>query len=177
MKSLYIVRHAKSSWKNNELKDIERPLKHKGEKNALFMAKFLKRNNEIPDQIITSPAVRAYETAKIFAEKFDLNSDSLVKDEKLYMADYDDFIAVLGNVKKKTNKLMIIGHNPGLTYFVCAITGADIDNIPTCGVVKIDFDFEEWPEIQNKKGKLIFFEYPKKYDIDNNLMTVVPNGG
>jgi phosphohistidine phosphatase len=163
MKTLYLVRHAKSSWKHEGLKDIERPLKKRGVKNAEFMSKILKKGNNIPELLISSPAIRAYDTSKIFAEKFGNDGKNIIKDEKLYMADYDDFISVISEIPDKINSVMVFSHNPGITYFASTVSKTDIDNIPTCGVVRIDIDFDSWREINNAPGKFIFFDYPKKY--------------
>ena len=170
MKTLYLVRHAKSSWKYKELKDIDRPLKKRGKKNADFIAKLLKKNNNIPELLISSSAKRAFDTAEIFAKIFKLKQDKIIKNEKLYMADYDDFVAAINEIHEEINNAMLFGHNPGLTYFACAITEDDIDNIPTCGIVRIDFDVNSWNELSSRKGKFVFFEFPKKHKIqgDNN---------
>jgi phosphohistidine phosphatase len=167
MKTLYLVRHAKSSWKYNNLTDNERPLKKRGKKNAEFISKLLKKGNNFPEIIISSPAVRAYESAKIFAENLNIVEKDIIKEERLHMADYDDFISVINDIPMKINKVMLFSHNPGLTYFACTISGADIDNVPTSGVVRIDFDINAWSDISSVKGKLEFFEFPKKYNTDN----------
>ncbi len=164
MKTLYLVRHAKSSWKNEDLNDIERPLKKRGIRNAEFMAKLLKKSNNIPELITSSPAVRAFDTARIFSEKFEIDKNNILKIDKLYMADYDDFISVIKEFPENINKAMLFSHNPGLTYFVCAVSGANIDNITTCGIVRLDFEINNWNAINTMKGKLIFFEFPKKYE-------------
>ncbi|MFI5144565.1 MAG: SixA phosphatase family protein [Ignavibacteria bacterium] len=163
MKTLYLVRHAKSSWKHTDLKDIERPLKKRGKKNADFMSKLLNKGKNVPDILISSPAVRAYNTAVIFAENFGIDEKDIIKNEKLYMADYDDFISVIEEIPGKINKTMLFSHNPGLTYFASTLGKTDIDNIPTCGIIRLDFDCEMWSEIKTDNCKLIFFEFPKKY--------------
>ncbi len=170
MKTLYLVRHAKSSWKNEDLKDTERPLKKRGIKNAEFMAKLLKKNDNMPDMIASSPAARAFDTAGIFSEKFEIDKKNIFMSDKLYMADYDDFISVIKEFPENISRAMLFSHNPGLTYFACAVSGARIDNIPTCGIARIDFEINNWNAINTTKGKLIFFEFPKKYEEpeDNN---------
>ena len=157
------MRHAKSSWDNPGLTDSERPLNKRGKKNAPFMGKLLKKMNEIPELIISSPAVRAYKTAKKAAKKIDYPSDKIVKDEKLYMAGTNDFLSVIGNTKPVIDKLMLVSHHPGIAQFANFIAGTNIENIPTAGIVRIDFDTNSWDEIPRMKGRLIFFEYPKKY--------------
>jgi phosphohistidine phosphatase len=164
MKTLYLVRHAKSSWKHAELKDYERPLKKRGKKNTKFMAGLLKKGDEIPDLIISSPAKRAFSTSKIFADELGIDNKKLISEKKLYMADNNNFLIVINSIPEDVNKAMLVSHNPGLTNFVSYISEEEIDNIPTCGVVRIDFDATYWIDITSVKGKLIFFEYPKKYE-------------
>ena len=167
MKTLYLVRHAKSSWKDKDLVDKARPLKERGVTNAGLMAKILKKGNNIPDLIISSPAVRANETAKLIADNLGIDKNSIITEENLYMADYDDFASVIKQAPENTNKVMLVSHNPGITFYACAVSNADIDNIPTCGIVRIDFNIDSWKNISTVKGEVIFFEYPKKYTIDN----------
>ena len=163
MKTLYLMRHAKSSWDTPGLNDGERPLNSRGKKNAPFMGKLLKEKNEIPDLIISSPAKRAYSTAKKVAKEVDYPGKKILKEEKLYMADTDEFLSVIGNTGQNLNKLMLVSHNSGITRFANFISGENLDNIPTAGIARIDFDMDSWRQIKETKGKMIFFEYPKKY--------------
>ncbi|HJY64294.1 MAG TPA: histidine phosphatase family protein [Ignavibacteria bacterium] len=165
MKSLYLVRHAKSSWDDPGLSDLERPLNKRGKTDSPAMGKLLYKQNDIPELMISSNAKRAFSTAKRIAKELDYPVKKIIVNDKLYMADIDDFINVIHSRNEEIDKLMLFGHNYGITYFANYISDADIDNIPTCGIVRIDFDFNSWKEIENKKGKLIFFEYPKKHKI------------
>jgi len=162
MKTLYLVRHAKSSWKNPELNDLDRPLNARGKTDAPKMGKLLKKLGEQPDLIISSPAKRAARTASKIAREIGYPVKKIVKEDKLYMAGHEDFFGVISKVKKSVGKLMIVSHNFGLTIFANFITGSDLVNIPTAGIVRIDFDINKWKEIKDTTGKLIFFEYPKK---------------
>ncbi len=163
MRSLYLVRHAKSSWDTPGLSDLERPLNKRGKQDAPMMGKLLKNLGEIPDLIITSPAKRANSTAKRIATEIDYNEKVIIINDLLYMADIENFIEVIKDVNEKFKKIMIFSHNYGITDFANYISTSDIENIPTCGVVKIDFKFDSWNKIKKEKGKLVFFEYPKKY--------------
>ena len=167
MKTLYLVRHAKSSWKEKGLADKDRPLNKRGAEYADMMVNLLKKVNNIPDSIITSPAKRASDTAIIFSKGFFENPDQIQTNELLYMADYEDFISVIKEVKEEFSKMMLFSHNPGITFFACAVSNADIENIPTCGIVRIDFNIDSWKNISTVKGEVVFFEYPKKYTIEN----------
>jgi len=162
MKTLYLVRHAKSSWDNPGLKDINRPLSKRGKNDAPKMGKLLKNQNEFADLIITSPAKRTLRTASKIAKEIDYPAKKIIIDDRLYMADHNDFFAVISKVNKSVERLMIVSHNFGLTIFANTLTGSDIINIPTAGIVRIDFEITKWKEIKDTTGRLIFFEYPKK---------------
>jgi phosphohistidine phosphatase len=163
MRTLYLVRHAKSSWDFPELSDMERPLNKRGKSDAPKMGQLLRKMEESPDLMVSSPAKRAYGTAKRIAREIGYPLKKIVKDETLYMADTEEFISVIKDTPDKADKIMLFGHNYGITYFANHISGSNIDNIPTCGIVRIDFDIGSWNEIENSKGKLIYFEYPKKH--------------
>jgi phosphohistidine phosphatase len=163
MRTLLLVRHAKSSWDDPALSDKERPLNKRGKDDAPKMGKLLKKRDFQPDLIVSSPAKRAYSTAKRIAKELDYRKNNIETDEALYMADTEDFISVIKNIDDNINNLMLFSHNYGITYFANFISGSEIDNIPTCGLVRIDFEMESWKQITETKGKLIYFEYPKKY--------------
>lgn len=163
MRTLLLVRHAKSSWDDPALSDKERPLNKRGKDDAPKMGKLLKKRDFQPDLIVSSPAKRAYSTAKRIAKELDYRKNNIETDEALYMADTEDFISVIKNIDDNIYNLMLFSHNFGITYFANLISGSEIDNIPTCGLVRIDFEIESWKQITATKGKLIYFEYPKKY--------------
>lgn len=163
MYSLYLVRHGKSSWAELGLKDSSRPLNRRGKHDAPMMGKLLKNMGEIPDLIVSSPAKRAFTTAKYIAGETGYKENNIIIYDSLYMADTSNFINVIEKVNKDINRLMLLSHNYGITNFANFISNSNIHNIPTCGIVKINFDFDSWEKINNEKGKLEFFEYPKKY--------------
>ena len=163
MKTLYLVRHAKSSWDDPGLGDLKRPLSKRGKRDAPFMGRLLNEQGELPGLIVSSPAKRAYGTARRIAKEINYPVKNIIKDEALYMADNDDFLKVIHSVPDSVERLMLFGHNYGITYFANYISGSSIGNIPTCGAVRIDFEAGLWKEINVNKGQLIFFEYPKKH--------------
>ena len=169
MKTLYLVRHAKSSWKNTSLEDIKRPLNGRGRNNAVQMGKLLKKGKEFPQLIISSPAKRAYDTAKRIAMELGYPVKKIVRDERLYMAGDDEYFEVIKEVKKRVDRLMIVSHNFGLTIFANRITGTDLVNIPTAGVVRTDFDLKKWQgikkSVKKSPGSLIFFESPGSLNV------------
>jgi phosphohistidine phosphatase len=163
VKTLYVIRHAKSSWDVKTLGDIERPLSERGKRDAPRMGKRLKEKDVHPDLIMSSPAKRAFSTAKKIAKILKYPTDAIKVDKKLYLGDEDTMLETLAKTKDKHNVVFIFGHNPGLTDFVNSIMSEelDIDNVPTCGVVAFQFQAEHWNQVTWGTGKMLFFDYPK----------------
>lgn len=163
MKTLYIIRHAKSSWDASNVDDFERPLNDRGKRDAPRMAKRLKEKGIRPDLMVSSPAKRAFATSKKIAKVLKYPKENIKTDRSLYHADEENMLAVIQGLKDKHNIVMIFGHNPGLTDFVNTVMsgGVDIDNVPTCGVVAFQFDTDAWKDVSWGKGKMLFFDYPK----------------
>lgn len=162
MKTLYIVRHAKSSWDHPKLGDIDRPLNNRGKKNAPEMGRRLAKRQIKPGMIMASPAKRARATAKMIAPELGIPSAAVQYNDLLYHGSISDILQAIRNTDDSMEDLMIFGHNPGFTTLANFLTGADIDNIPTCGIVAINFPIEYWNEVEKVKGTLLFFDYPKK---------------
>ncbi len=163
MKTLFLARHAKSSWENKNITDFERGLNDRGKRDAPFMAGILKKKKIKIDLILSSPAVRAFKTAKIFAKELEIKENEIVTDENIYEADRKDLLKVLISTGDSINNLVLFGHNPGLTYLSNYLCDYEIDNIPTCGIVCMQLDFGSWKYLGSKSCNFIFFEYPKKY--------------
>ncbi len=164
MKNLTLVRHAKSSWKHPGLGDFERPLNKRGKRDAPLMGKYYKQNYNIPQCIISSPATRAITTCKIIASEIIFPNSSILEENSLYDADISDFIRVINNIDNQMEYAMIVGHNPTLTWLVDYLTGQYIDNIPTCGIVRIIFNITYWEEVDEGKGIFTSFDFPKKLE-------------
>lgn len=163
MKKLFICRHGKSSWKFNDLSDFERPLNHRGERDAPKMGNVLKERKISPSIMLSSPAVRAYTTAKIIAAKLGRDENEIQKKEELYGASAGELMSIIQELPENAASAMIFGHNPGLTMLNNVLSDKRIDNLPTCGIVAIDLNISKWNEIDFSCGKGVFFEYPKKY--------------
>lgn len=164
MKTLYIVRHAKSSWKDAELKDFERPLKRKGVQDAFLIAEKLSELNIAPQHVLSSPAVRAYETAKIFCNTLSFSKENIETNSSIYNAALEELQTILLNIDNKLNAVMLFGHDPGLTNFVAYLTKQSYEKIPTSGVVAIQFETDQWNKIEEHSGKITFFIYPKMFE-------------
>jgi phosphohistidine phosphatase len=163
MKTLYLVRHAKSSWKYPNLDDFERPLNKRGRVNAPFMGKILKKLKVTPDLIISSPATRAAMTARMIADKINYPLEKIRYSESVYGWSEDELIHLILHINDAVDKAMLISHNPALTDLANYIGDHPISNIPTCGVFCVDLDISSWAKIGEHCGKLKFFEFPKKH--------------
>lgn len=161
MKTLYFCRHAKSDW-STALPDHERPLNDRGEKSAPLMLDVWKRLDPIPELWVSSSAKRALQTAQIMASEFSGNVEMRVE-HKLYHAGVSEWLDVIHGLPADRDDCALFGHNPGITHVVNLLTSSDISNIPTCGLVKITFELDEWRLISQNTGVLNWFEYPKKY--------------
>lgn len=164
IKTLYIVRHAKSSWKDSELSDEQRPLNKRGKRDAPFMADLIANKVESKNRaLLSSTAVRAFTTAKVFAKALGIKEKDIIQSDELYLADEDEILGEVKTFIDDYDTLFIFGHNPGFTYFANRVCDTDIANVPTTGVVCVTFNVDKWKDIGFGKGKLEYFEYPKKY--------------
>ena len=163
MKTIYLVRHGKSSWKYPNLDDFERPLNKRGRKNAPFMGAILKKLKVAPDLIISSPANRASTTARIVAHHINYSLEEIQYSENIYEFSANALIDVIEHLNDDIKKVMLVGHNPALTDLANYIGDTPISNIPTSGVFCADLDIPSWAKISDSCGKLKFFEYPKKH--------------
>ena len=162
MKKLFLVRHAKSSWDDPSLDDIDRPLNDRGKNNAPEMGERLKKQGILPDLLISSPASRARSTAKKLAKKIGYAKNEIQINDGLYHGSDDILIDIVRNLPDTAESVMLFGHNPGFTYFANQLCNINIYNIPTAGVVAIDFPMDSWQDVEFGKGELVFFDYPKK---------------
>ncbi|MBX2963786.1 MAG: histidine phosphatase family protein [Cyclobacteriaceae bacterium] len=161
MKTLIIVRHAKSSWDNPTLSDFNRPLNDRGLHDAPRMAKRFKEKELIPERLISSPAKRAHDTAIIIAGIIGYPETSIIQNKKLYHAEEDEILDVVQGFPEPDDVIMLFGHNPGLTDFANRLMDIHIDNIPTCGVAASSIAVDRWKEVNWSTAKLLFFDYPK----------------
>ena len=164
MKRLVLCRHAKSSWKDMALRDIDRPLNKRGGKDAPMMGKRLADRGLKPDLIISSSAKRALKTARRLAKKAGYPKKNIVIEKDMYGASPELLLARVRRFDNSRAVVVMIGHNPAMTSFANLLGGLDIYNIPTCGIVALDFDVGAWKDVGRKKGKLVFFDYPRKTD-------------
>ncbi|MFY4856916.1 SixA phosphatase family protein [Aliarcobacter butzleri] len=162
MKKLVLIRHAKSDWSNPLLEDFLRPLNKRGEKNAPFMAKILEKKDIKPDLIISSPSIRTKQTLEYFIKQLNYK-DEVRFEESIYEAPYENLLKVIKDIPNIYKTVFLIGHNPGLCDLTNFLVDKSFENIPTCGIVEIDFNVKNWKDISKENSNLISFEYPKKY--------------
>ena len=163
MKTLYLARHAKSSWKYPKLDDFERPLNKRGRKSAPFMGEVLKGLKASPDLIISSPANRAATTARIMAAQIGYSLEKIQYSEAIYEFSESALIRVVKHIDDAFKKAMLVGHNPALNGLANYLGDHPVSNIPTAGIYCLDLDISSWNNIRENCGKLKFFEYPKKH--------------
>jgi phosphohistidine phosphatase len=161
MRTLTLVRHAKSSWNNNGLSDRERPLNKRGEHDAPMMGRRIVAAEIRPSLIISSPAVRAWTTAKIIAREIGYPREFLQREKSVYMASLDDLLDVMVAQDAEFNNVLLVGHNPGLTYFANYLSPGVTDNLPTAGVVSVGIEQEDWNLYSQPKTELLVYDYPK----------------
>lgn len=163
MKTLLLIRHAKSSWDDFSLSDFERPLNERGKTDAPKMAKrLLKRKVEI-DAFISSPAKRAKKTAEHFIKEYNRDADEIITISALYEAGLKDFELTVKEIKNKNKTAAIFSHNPGITAFANQLSdNVNIDNMPTCSVFCVRADVKEWEDFCEAKKEFLFFDFPKK---------------
>jgi phosphohistidine phosphatase len=163
-KRLTLLRHAKSSWDDPALPDRERPLNQRGQRDAPVMGRRLRSRGARPSLLLTSPATRALHTARLIARELNYPLEFLQREADLYLAQPEDILKVIARQDNSFNDILLIGHNPGLTELANRLTGEDIDNVPTCGIVVIEADVNNWHDLARQRGKLVVFDYPKRRD-------------
>lgn len=161
MKTLYIVRHAKSSWKYESVKDIDRPLKERGINDAHLLSKYLAKTIHRPDVFISSTANRALHTAVIFCENFDYPLSNLQMKRQLYSFSDGYLVKTVKALDDGFNSAIIFSHDHGINTFVNKFGNKPIAHVPTCGVIGIQFREKHWKNI--KKGETVLVEFPKDH--------------
>lgn len=160
MKSVLLIRHAKSSWDFN-VDDSERPLNHRGEADAPVMAKRLIKRDIKIDSFLSSPAKRAFTTASFFVEAYDKKQKNIIVIDSLYEATVENFLKAIANVDRDIKTIALFSHNPGITAFANTLTTTFIDDMPTCAVFAVRADIKKWEDFAEGEKEFWFFDYPK----------------
>ena len=164
MKILYLTRHAKSSWTDPLLADIERPLNDRGLRDIGLMPDyFLQQGETKPEFIVSSPAKRAQQTAKAFLKELGISKSRLTEEKKLYHANVENIYNVIFGLPDDFNCIMLFGHNPGFTEMANIFADHNIENVPTCGIFRLDADIENWNKLSTENTTLTKFYFPKQF--------------
>jgi phosphohistidine phosphatase len=162
-KTLYILRHATAEdLGNTQLADFDRELKPTGIIEAARMGKRLADSTMVPSAIVSSPAPRASETAKIFAEQLGLASEIISLDENLYGGGPRGYLAAINHTSNTIDALMLVGHNPDISYLVEYLCRSEIGQMEKASVVQIDFENQNWAEVSSKTGDFIAYLSPNE---------------
>jgi phosphohistidine phosphatase len=161
VKTLFLVRHAKSSRDDPTLSDKERPLNDRGRRDAPRMGERLVKHGVKPDLILSSPAVRALATAEIIAGKLDYKVKDIVVDERLYAAAPDDLLEIVRELGDKPKQVMLFGHNPELTELAHRLSSR-ITDLPTCAVAEFSFDTKSWSSVGKQEPAKVTLHRPKQ---------------
>ncbi len=162
MKTLFLVRHAKSSWDNPGLRDFDRPLNERGQTDAPRMAQFIVKQGIIPELLVSSPAKRAITTALFFAEAFNKKPEEVVRETNIYEAYPQEILQIISKLPNEMDTVMLFGHNPTFTDVANRFTEDFIDNVPTCGIVKITANVEHWNEMYEGNARVAACFFPKE---------------
>jgi phosphohistidine phosphatase len=161
VKRLILVRHAKSSWKDERSKDLDRALAGRGKRDAPRMGSRLRKRHVSPELILSSHARRALATAELLANELGYDPADVAIDENLYLASPDAILRVVARLDDELGSVLLVGHNPGLTELVNRLVpDLALDNLPTSGVVAVDFDVTSWRDSATAPCELVYYDYP-----------------
>ena len=167
MKTLYLLRHAKSDWGDSSLKDFDRPLNDRGWKAAMAIGHEMRERDFAPDLVLLSPAVRTRETLaraeEGFGDKFEV-----VEDRAIYLAETETLVELIRGAPSDAARLLVVGHNPGMHELVLVLSNGPSElreevahKFPTGAMAEISFDVEDWPDVASATGRLRSFVKPR----------------
>ena len=163
MKTVWFIRHAKSSWDYPELRDFYRPLNHRGQRDAPVMARFLHEKGLHPDLLLSSPAVRALQTARYFAAAFDI--PDIREEPRIYEATPSMVLSVIQELEDTWQMVFVFGHNPAFHELANGFAGEALPNVPTCGIFRVDAEVAHWRDFSCATGRRTVFFYPKQFQL------------
>ena len=164
MKALYLLRHAKSSWKEAGLQDFDRPLNHRGREAAPRVGQHIQKSGLRIDLMLSSPAVRARQTAALVREAAGISAE-LLYDERIYEADTARLLEVVRQAAESAEALLLVGHNPGMEELVKLLTGVD-ERMSTAALACVSLDVEKWSKVREGTGRLEWVVRPKELSED-----------
>lgn len=163
MKTLLVLRHAKSSWKDPSLTDHDRPLNTRGQRAAPRMGQLLAHRQLVPDVVLSSTARRAHETATLVTEACGFH-DEVETRPGLYLAAPSEWLTVLGNVSNHSQCVLVVGHNPGLEELVLLL-GGEHQQMPTATLAQLELPVDSWSELEElPRGRIVEIWRPRELD-------------
>lgn len=159
MKYITFIRHAKSSWENPNLADIERPLNKRGKEAVLLMGNYLNTQSIFPDWVISSPAVRATKTANAICTIIGYKTDKIQINPIIYSGSSADILTLIKQIENRYQDVFIFGHEPLLSELIFLLTGNKLEKFPTAAVYRISFTIKSWKNIGH--GNCALFTFPK----------------
>lgn len=160
MKTLFLLRHAKSSWKDPTLEDFDRPLNGRGRVAAKSIGEFIREQNETVDLVLSSPAVRARETIEIVMKAMGVPAE-LRFDQRIYEAGPLRLLEVISQIEEDKSRVLLVGHNPGMEELLQVLTGRS-EHMATGALAKIDLKTAKWSKAADHKGNLAWLVKPKE---------------
>ncbi len=170
LKRLFILRHAKSSWANNDLSDFERPLNERGLRTAPFMGELIAKRGFLPEIIVSSPAERAVKTAHLIKDSSGF-CIPLILDDRIYEASPQTLKQIVIGLPNELESAMLVGHNPGIEGFIRNISGRN-EPMPTASLAVLDIDTHFWSEVDSDSGHIIEIIRPKEVMQNSDVRTV-----
>jgi phosphohistidine phosphatase len=161
MKTLLLIRHAKSSWDDLLLHDFDRSLNARGLKDAPMMAQRLKVKKIKIDGFISSPAKRAKSTCELFMKEYAVNKKEMILQTQIYLASPEVLLEAVKQINNQFETAAVFAHNSGITDFANSLTSLKVDNMPTCSVFAVKVHTNNWSEFKTAKKEFLFFDYPK----------------
>lgn len=160
MKTLFLIRHGKAEKIAPGMNDFERSLDHTGQKEALRMAKKFSKEHR-PAYWLSSPARRAFQTAKAFAGVYEKEIEDIMLNGDIYEAELPALLSIINQLPDRYDSAVLFGHNPAFTIMASYLSGQNIGNLPTAGIAGIRFDFESWSLLSKGTGELVYLQYPE----------------
>jgi len=161
MKQILLIRHAKSSWDDAAINDIDRPLNDRGKKDAPKMVERLLDKKVKIDGFYSSPAKRALTTCKLFVKAYDKKEKNIIEVEDLYEPRVESFFNAIKKADNDFDTIALFSHNPAITAFANQLTNVQVDDMPTCSIFAIKIDIKKWEDFEEGEKLFWFFDYPK----------------
>ena len=162
-KILYLLRHAKSSWADHSISDFDRPLNKRGIQQAPEIAAILASKDARPQAIISSPANRAFSTAKIMAVALSSDKSKIGSDKRIYEANIQTLMYLIQELDDDLESVLLVGHNPGFSHLVNTLSRQKVAPLPTCSLIQLRLDIEHWNELEAECGELLSADVPGRH--------------